>query len=131
RDGHPGQPDVPHLTVPLLPRLRHSGVLGVRDCADVCLRSRSHLQQHVPAVNRFRPGCMTLLPHAESSSTVSEAPSLTVVTCVEAGTLEPMAVRMVRSLRRWGGRYSNVQVIAVTPRWGPPLRPQTRLAFDE
>ncbi|MBI1335757.1 MAG: hypothetical protein GC164_02210 [Phycisphaera sp.] len=59
-----------------------------------------------------------------------KVPSLTIVTCVEAGPLEQGVVWMVESLRRFGGRFAQVPVIAVTPRLGPPLRRSTREAFD-
>ena len=55
-----------------------------------------------------------------------EPPSMTVVSCVEAGPLEPKTVRMVESLRRFGGRFSDLDVIAVTPRRGPRLAAETR-----
>jgi len=50
---------------------------------------------------------------------------MTVVSCVEAGELEPKTIRMVESLRRFGGRFSDLDVIAVTPRLGPRLSPET------
>lgn len=66
---------------------------------------------------------------AQVQPTVSEAalgrPSMTVVSCIEAGELEPKTIRMVDSLRRFGGRFSDLDVIAVTPRMGPRLRPET------
>ncbi|NJK38833.1 MAG: hypothetical protein HC835_15565 [Oscillatoriales cyanobacterium RM2_1_1] len=37
---------------------------------------------------------------------------------------------MLQSLRRWGGRWAQAPVIAVTPRFGPPLAPQTRQALE-
>ncbi len=58
-------------------------------------------------------------------------PSMTVVSCVEAGGLEPKTIRMVESLRRFGGRFADVDVIAVTPRLGPPLAAETRRRMDE
>jgi hypothetical protein len=58
-------------------------------------------------------------------------PSITVVCCVESGPLETTTLMMVRSLRRWGGRFAGAPVIAVTPRFGPPLRRSTRKGFDE
>lgn len=42
--------------------------------------------------------------------------SMTVVACVESGVLEPLTIRMVDSLRRFGGRFANTEVVAVTPR---------------
>jgi hypothetical protein len=59
------------------------------------------------------------------------APSITVVCCVESGPLETSTVMMVQSLRRWGGRFADIPVIAVTPRFGPPLMRSTRQRFDE
>ncbi len=58
-------------------------------------------------------------------------PSLTVVCCVESGPLETTTVLMIESLRRWGGRFANVPVIAVTPRFGPGLSAKTRRRFAE
>lgn len=54
------------------------------------------------------------------------APPVTLVTCVEAGALETMALRMIASLRRWGGRFADCPVVAVTPRFGPPVARATR-----
>jgi hypothetical protein len=42
-----------------------------------------------------------------------------------------MAVRMVESLRLFGGRLSDAPVIAITARLGPPLAPETLARFDE
>ncbi|HME34277.1 MAG TPA: hypothetical protein VKF84_03490 [Candidatus Sulfotelmatobacter sp.] len=52
--------------------------------------------------------------------------SMTVVACVESGVLEPLTIRMVDSLRRFGGRFANMEVVAVTPRLSPPLSRETR-----
>jgi hypothetical protein len=51
--------------------------------------------------------------------------SMTVVTCIESGILEPLTLRMVDSLRRFGGRFANLEVVAVTPRTTPPLANET------
>jgi hypothetical protein len=72
--------------------------------------------------------------HLESSRSrtgSTRQPSTTVVACVEAGELEPKTIRMVESLRRFGGRFADVDVIAVTPRLGPPLSAETRRRLDE
>lgn len=53
-------------------------------------------------------------------------PSLAIVGCLESGLLEELFVRMAGSLRRFGGRFSNVEIFAVTPRVGPPLAVSTR-----
>jgi len=54
------------------------------------------------------------------------AASMALVACIEAGPLEPMTVRMVESLRRWGGRLAQCEVLAVNARRGAPLRSETR-----
>ena len=52
------------------------------------------------------------------------------VCCVESGHLEDPTIRMIESLRRYGGRLAKSQVVAVTPRFSLPLRRTTRSAFD-
>lgn len=56
---------------------------------------------------------------------------ITFVCIVESGWLEAQAIRMVESLRRWGGQFANAPVLAVTPRLGPPLARKTHKAFDK
>jgi hypothetical protein len=58
-------------------------------------------------------------------------PSMTVVACVESGELEPKTIRMVESLRRFGGRFAGLDVVAVTPRRGAPLQAATRRRLAE
>ncbi len=53
-------------------------------------------------------------------------PNITFVCCVESGWLEAQTVRLVESLQRFGGRFANASIIAVTPRFGPPLSRTTR-----
>lgn len=60
-----------------------------------------------------------------------EPPSMTIVVCIESGILEPLTIRMVDSLRRFGGRFANLDVIAVTPRMTPPLSHQTQRRMAE
>jgi hypothetical protein len=55
---------------------------------------------------------------------------ITFICCVESGSLEDQTVRMIESLRRWGGRLADAPVVAVTPRFGPPLARATRRALD-
>ena len=55
---------------------------------------------------------------------------ITFVCCVESGSLECQTIRMVESLRRYGGKFATAPVIAVTPRFGPPLGRKTRQIFD-
>jgi hypothetical protein len=56
--------------------------------------------------------------------------SITFVCCVESGSLENQTVRMLESLRRWGGQFANAPVFAVTPRFGPPLADSTYEVFE-
>ncbi|HWB00499.1 MAG TPA: hypothetical protein VG713_18530, partial [Pirellulales bacterium] len=56
---------------------------------------------------------------------LSLPPSVTFVCCIESGALEEMTVRLAASLRRFGGRFAEAPIIAVEPRRGVALRPQT------
>lgn len=58
------------------------------------------------------------------------SPSLSFVCCVESGPLEVQTVRMVESLRRWGGSLAGAPVFAVTPRRGPGLAAKTLETFE-
>ncbi len=60
----------------------------------------------------------------------TQAADVTFIACVESGPLETQTVLMAESLRRWGGRFAECPVLAITPRKGAPLRPDTREAFD-
>lgn len=60
-----------------------------------------------------------------------DSEDLSFVVCVEAGRYEAMAVRMVESLRLFGGRLADAPVIAVTPRLGPRLSHTTRQRFTD
>jgi hypothetical protein len=55
----------------------------------------------------------------------------TFVCCVESGSLETQTVRMIESLRRWGGKFADAPIYAVTPRFGPPLAKQTHQIFEK
>jgi hypothetical protein len=52
------------------------------------------------------------------------------VCCVESGWLETQTVRMIESLRRWGGKFANAPIYAVTPRLGPPISAKTQELFE-
>ncbi|MGY4286394.1 hypothetical protein ACVWXO_005614 [Bradyrhizobium sp. LM2.7] len=56
---------------------------------------------------------------------------MTIAVCIESGVLEPLTLRMVDSLRRFGGRFARLDVIAVTPRVSPPLTRETRRRMAE
>jgi hypothetical protein len=60
-----------------------------------------------------------------------ENDQITFVCCIESGSLEAQTVRMVQSLRRYGGRYANAPIFAVTPRLGSPLSPKTQKIFED
>jgi hypothetical protein len=52
------------------------------------------------------------------------------VACVESGPLEAQTVRLAESIRRFGGSMSDSEIIAVTPRFGPPLTRATHRRFE-
>lgn len=56
---------------------------------------------------------------------------LTIVCCVESGSLESQTRYLVESLRRFGGSLAQAPIIAVTPRLGLPLQAATRQCFDQ
>lgn len=56
-------------------------------------------------------------------------PDISFVCAVESGALEAQTVRLVESLRKFGGRYADAPLFAITPRSGPPLAPSTRALF--
>lgn len=58
-------------------------------------------------------------------------PNTTFVCCVESGSLEDQTLRMIESLRRYGGKFATSPVIAVTPRFGPPLSQTTLQVFQD
>lgn len=57
--------------------------------------------------------------------------SLAFLLCVEAGNLENQASLLVRSIRRYGGRWSGCPIVAFQPREGPALSPATTALFRE
>lgn len=50
----------------------------------------------------------------------------TIVACIESGQLEEQTLRMVESLRLFGGRFAACEVLLAASRPGPPLLPATR-----
>jgi hypothetical protein len=69
-------------------------------------------------------------PLATAPGTILD-PSTTFVVCVESGPLELQTVWLVESLRRWGGRFADCPVLAITPRRGPALAKSTLEAFEK
>ena len=51
--------------------------------------------------------------------------SVTFATGIESGPMEAMTLRLVESLRCWGGRFANCPFIAIQPRAGAPIRTST------
>jgi hypothetical protein len=60
----------------------------------------------------------------------ARASRVAVVTCVEAGPMEAQTLRMIESLRKWGGAMAQVPVVAVTPRFGPRLQRATLKRYE-
>ena len=56
--------------------------------------------------------------------------SVTFVLCIEAGKMENMALRLVTSLRRWGGRMALNEVLAVNPRRGVAISSAARQRLE-
>jgi len=51
---------------------------------------------------------------------------ITFVCCIECGFLEVQTIRLVSSIRQFGGKFANEPVIAVIPRFGFPLAAETK-----
>jgi hypothetical protein len=64
-------------------------------------------------------------------SSVPSQPSTTVIYGIESGHFEAQTLLAVECLRRFGGRFANVPVLAITPRLGPSLTRDTLRRFDE
>ena len=58
-------------------------------------------------------------------------PSVAFFVCCESGRLEQQAILFARSLRRFGGRFSDNPIHAYQPRVGPELEPATLAGFEE
>ncbi len=58
-------------------------------------------------------------------------PSISFVCCIDSGWLEEQTIRMIQSLRTWGGRFANCPVFAVTARRSVPLRSETLKKLKE
>jgi hypothetical protein len=67
---------------------------------------------------------------AQTTAPAVPAPSIQFVLCVEAGAMETMALRLVQSLRRWGGKFAWSPVLAIKPRFGASIRQSTLREFD-
>ncbi len=64
-------------------------------------------------------------------SPVTTTPDLTFVLCVEPGPLELQSLWLVESLRRWGGRFSQCDVLAVNPRMGLDVSKDTLRQYKD
>lgn len=53
----------------------------------------------------------------------------TIVTCIEAGRLEWLALMLISSLRSFDGTLSRAPVLVIQPRRGPSIHPKTRKAL--
>jgi hypothetical protein len=70
-------------------------------------------------------------PQPPAASAPADDTSLCFVACVESGPLEAQTLRLAESIRRFGGSLAGSEIIAVTPRFGPPLARATRRRFHE
>jgi hypothetical protein len=68
--------------------------------------------------------------HPPQPSPATTTPPMVFIFCVEAGGFEPMSLRAVASLRKFGGRFADCPVVAVTPRRGPALAKSTLRGYE-
>ncbi|MGI9019984.1 MAG: sulfotransferase family protein [Solirubrobacterales bacterium] len=61
---------------------------------------------------------------------LSGAPSVAFLICVEAGQLEPQGILFARALRRFGGRFASCPIHAYAPREGRDPSAATREALE-
>lgn len=64
-------------------------------------------------------------------NSVPSQPSTTFLFALESGYFEAQTLLAVECLRRFGGRFANSPVLAITPRLGPSLTHTTLQRFDE
>ena len=72
-----------------------------------------------------------LSPEQPAAPAVTGEPSICFVACVESGPLEAQTVRFAESLRHFGGDAADSEILAVSPRFGPPLAASTRRRFRD
>jgi hypothetical protein len=72
-----------------------------------------------------------LSPDQPPAPAATGDPSICFVACVESGPLEAQTVRLAESLRRFGGALAESEILAISPRFGPPLASSTRRRFRE
>jgi acyl-CoA synthetase (AMP-forming)/AMP-acid ligase II/thioesterase domain-containing protein/acyl carrier protein len=58
-------------------------------------------------------------------------PDLAFITCIEAGYLEAQSLLLYESIRRYGGRFSQCPIYAVSPRAGRAPSPQTKQRLEQ
>ncbi len=74
---------------------------------------------------------LDLSSNRPAAPAVTGEPSVCFVACVESGPLEAQTVRLADSLRRFGGALADSEILAISPRFGPPLSATTRRRFRE
>jgi hypothetical protein len=72
-----------------------------------------------------------LSPDQPAAAGAVNDPTICFVACVESGPLEAQTVRFAESLRAFGGALADSEILAITPRFGPPLSGSTRRRFRE
>lgn len=83
--------------------------------------------QYAGLSGRRRP---PTLPGPPTGPLRVSSPDLAFVACIEGNALEAQALLLFESIRRWGGRFRDAPIHALSPRRGPPLAAATRRALD-
>jgi hypothetical protein len=80
-----------------------------------------------PAIAAESDDTITSMPRGPKAPTPpARACTVGMVGCIESGVLESETVRAIESLRRFGGRFADSEVILIQPRPGAPLQDSTR-----
>jgi hypothetical protein len=72
-----------------------------------------------------------LLQERRAAGAGVDTPEIAFVACVESGPLEAQTVRLAESIREFGGALAGSEILAITPRFGPPLARRTRRRFHD
>ncbi|MBI3654698.1 MAG: hypothetical protein HY231_27005 [Acidobacteria bacterium] len=88
----------------------------------------------VSLLKRFKRALHPRLPEATNNAsalTVTPAPDLGFVACIEGGVLEAQALLLFESIRLYTGRFQNCALYALSPRAGHPISKEARRRLDE
>lgn len=73
----------------------------------------------------------TLIDGDDVNLDMTQPVNLAFVFCVESGWLEPQAVMLAQSIRRFAGKFGDRPIIAIKPRAGAPLLTETIASFGQ